>query len=62
MAERNKIKALYGPVNVYDASGNIVGQVEKDDTTNRWFIGHDMNAVWDQKVLGYGRFRSVLRL
>ena len=49
---RNEIKHLYGPVNVYDAQGKVIGQEEKDDIVNRWFIGHDLDEIWDQKVLG----------
>jgi TonB-linked SusC/RagA family outer membrane protein len=49
---RNKIKHLYGPVNLYDAQGKVIGQVEKDDVANRWFLGHDLDEIWDQKVLG----------
>jgi len=49
---RNEIKHLYGPVNVLDATGKVIGQVENDDVANRWFIGHDIDVVWDQKVLG----------
>lgn len=50
---RNKIVHLYGPVNVVDpTTGKVTGQVERDDVANRWFIGHDINAIWDQKVLG----------
>ena len=49
---RNEIKHLYGPVNLLDAQGKVIGQVEKDDIPNRWFIGHDLDEVWDQKVLG----------
>ncbi|HSC38516.1 MAG TPA: TonB-dependent receptor, partial [Chitinophagaceae bacterium] len=50
---RNKIIHLYGPVNVIDpVTGKVTGQIEKDDVANRWFIGHDINAVWDLKVLG----------
>ena len=41
---RNKIVHLYGN---YDANG-----VEQDDINNSWFIGHDINSVWDYKVLG----------
>lgn len=26
--------------------------VEKDDIANKWFIGHDIEEVWDLKVLG----------
>ena len=49
---RNKIVHLYGPVNQYDASGKVIGQIEKDDVKNKWFIGHDINEIWDLKVLG----------
>jgi len=49
---RNKIIHLYGPVNVYDESGNVIGQSEPDDATNGWFIGHDIDEIWDLKVLG----------
>ncbi|MBE7179157.1 MAG: SusC/RagA family TonB-linked outer membrane protein, partial [Mucilaginibacter polytrichastri] len=49
---RNRIKHLYGPTNDLDASGRVIGQSEKDDPANRWFIGRDLNVVWDQKVLG----------
>lgn len=49
---RNKIVHLYGPVNIFDASGKIIGQAEKDDVKNSWFIGHDINEIWDLKVLG----------
>jgi len=49
---RNKIKHLYGPQNLLDANGKVIGLVEKDDIANRWFIGHDLDAIWDQKVLG----------
>lgn len=50
---RNKIAHLYGDkVNVLDSSGKIIGQREPDDITNKWFIGHDVNSVWDIKVQG----------
>ena len=49
---RNKIVHLYGKVPVFDASGKVVGEVEKDDIANRWFIGHDLDEIWDLKVLG----------
>ena len=49
---KNKIIHLYGPVNVLDDNGNIIGQTEPDDASNGWFIGHDIDAVWDLKVLG----------
>jgi hypothetical protein len=43
---------LYGPTPDYDASGKVIGQSEKDDIANRWFIGHDIDEIWDLKVLG----------
>lgn len=49
---RNKIVHLYGPVPVYDAQGKIIGEEERDDIANRWFIGHDIDELWDLKVLG----------
>lgn len=49
---RNKIVHLYGPVNVYDDAGKIIGQQEKDDVANKWFIGRDLNQIWDLKILG----------
>lgn len=50
---RNKIVHLYGAMeDIIDANGNVTGQKEKDDVGNKWFIGHPLDAVWDQKVLG----------
>lgn len=50
---RNKIVHLYGLVDVIDpVTGKVTGQIERDDVANRWFIGHDINAIWDLKVLG----------
>lgn len=49
---RNRIVHLYGPINVYDDEGNIVGETEPDDPTNWWFIGQDIDVIWDIRVLG----------
>lgn len=50
---RNKIIHLYGNmINITDAQGNVIGQREGDDITNKWFIGHDINQIWAPKVLG----------
>ena len=50
---RNKVVHLYGLVDVVDpATGKVTGQVEKDDLKNKWFIGHDLDQIWDLKVLG----------
>jgi hypothetical protein len=49
---RNEIKHLYGPTPDYDATGKLIGSSEKDDIANRWFIGQDIDRIWDLKVLG----------
>lgn len=50
---RNKIAHLYGDMeDIHDASGKVIGQKELDDVTNKWFIGHAIDAIWDLKVLG----------
>lgn len=41
---RNKINSLYGDL---DENGN-----ELDDITNRWFIGHAIDEIWDLNILG----------
>lgn len=33
--------------NILDTDGNIIGQVEDDDITNKWFIGEDPDRIWD---------------
>ena len=48
---RNKIVHLYGEFPVTDANGNTT-MVENNDIGNGWFIGHDINAVWDYNILG----------
>ncbi|MEJ7830410.1 MAG: TonB-dependent receptor, partial [Segetibacter sp.] len=49
---RNKVVHLYGPVPVFDATGKVIGMTERDDIANKWFIGHDLDEIWDLKVLG----------
>lgn len=50
---RNKIAHLYGNmVDVTDDQGKVIGQKEADDISNKWFIGHPIDAVWNIKVLG----------
>jgi len=41
---RNKINSLYGDL---DENGE-----ELDDVTNQWFIGHAIDELWGQRVLG----------
>ncbi|HEY8931447.1 MAG TPA: SusC/RagA family TonB-linked outer membrane protein [Mucilaginibacter sp.] len=48
---RNKIVHLYGQYQTKDANGNTITK-ENDDIGNGWFIGHDVNAVWDYNILG----------
>ncbi|MET3981083.1 TonB-linked SusC/RagA family outer membrane protein [Mucilaginibacter sp. UYP25] len=48
---RNKIKHLYGEYKTKDANGNDITK-ENDDRGNGWFVGHDIDAVWDYKIQG----------
>lgn len=50
---KNEVKHLYGDMeDVLDENGNVIGQKESDDITNKWFIGHALDEIWDYKVLG----------
>ena len=50
---RNKIVHLYYTYEqVLDDNGNVIGMKEKDDRGNKWFIGKDINEIWDYKLLG----------
>ncbi|MCD8182615.1 MAG: SusC/RagA family TonB-linked outer membrane protein [Bacteroides sp.] len=50
---KNKIKHLYYEYeNVLDAQGNVIGTKERDDISNKWFIGRPIGAIWDYKVTG----------
>ncbi len=50
---QNKIKHIdYQMENVLDDAGNIIGQKEKDNTSNGWFIGHAIGEIWDYDVVG----------
>lgn len=45
---RRKINHLYGNmIDIIDENGNIIGQKESDDITNKWFIGQDPDRIWD---------------
>ncbi len=47
---RRQLNSLYGDIeDVYDDEGNIIGQKEKDDIGNKWFIGRDPDQIWDYK-------------
>lgn len=50
-SNRNEIVSLYGKVPVTDASGNTV-LTEQDDRANGWFIGKNINTIWDFRILG----------
>lgn len=50
---RNKIVHLYGDMeDVRDENGNVIGQKEKDDASNGWFIGHAIDEIWGLRTLG----------
>lgn len=48
---KNTIKHLYYE---YDENGK-----ELDDVDNKWFIGHDINSIWDYKVTGIWQVSEV---
>lgn len=49
----NKIVSLYGNmVDIKDASGNVIGKKEGDDSANGWFIGRPITQIWDYRVTG----------
>jgi TonB-linked SusC/RagA family outer membrane protein len=50
-SNKNEIVSLYGKVPVTDASGNTV-MTEQDDRANGWFIGKNINTIWDFRILG----------
>ncbi|MES2005399.1 MAG: SusC/RagA family TonB-linked outer membrane protein [Bacteroidota bacterium] len=49
---KNKIVHLYGATPDFDATGKQIGTSEKDDIGNGWFIGHNINAVYDYTITG----------
>lgn len=50
---RRKLKSLYGDMeDILDDNGNVIGQKEKDDPKNKWFIGHDPDQIWDYEFGG----------
>ena len=50
---RNKINHLYGEmIDVLDDNGNVIGQKEADDITNKWFIGQSIDRIWDYRFDG----------
>lgn len=56
---KNKIKSLYGEFEtVVDANGSVSVK-ERDDITNKWFIGHAISEIWDYKVTGIWQVDEV---
>ena len=50
---RNEIKHLYYVYeDVLDANGNVVGSQEQNVIANGWFVGHDINTIWNYKLDG----------
>ena len=55
-ANRNEIKTLFGEMeDVLDANGNVIGQREADDVGNGWFIGQDLDVIYDFEIDGVYR-------
>jgi TonB-linked SusC/RagA family outer membrane protein len=56
---KNTIKKLYGVwEDVYGepdpitGDSPVIGRKEQDDTSNKWFIGQPISAIWDYEVIG----------
>lgn len=50
---RNEIISLYGDMeDILDEDGNVIGQKEKDDISNGWFIGQATDRRWGLKTDG----------
>lgn len=50
---KNKINHLYYEYeDVLDDKGNVIGQKEMDDTSNKWFIGEPIGTIWDYEMNG----------
>jgi TonB-linked SusC/RagA family outer membrane protein len=50
---KNEIKHLYYEnEDVLDSDGNVTGTKEMDDTSNGWFIGQPISAIWNYRVTG----------
>ncbi|WP_406546040.1 hypothetical protein, partial [Succinimonas sp.] len=37
---------------IFDDNGKLIGQKEKDDPDNKWFIGHDPDQIWEYERVG----------
>lgn len=56
---KNEIKKLYGEYETtVDLAGNTVTK-ERDDVSNKWFIGHPISAIWDYEVTGIWQVNEV---
>jgi hypothetical protein len=49
---KNEIKHLYGAIPQYDAAGKISGYVEYNDLANGWYIGKNINVIYDYPIAG----------
>lgn len=49
-------------VDVLDENGNVIGQKESDDETNKWFIGQDPDRIWDYERAGVWQKMNVKKL
>lgn len=50
---RNQIKHLYYTyTDILDEKGNVIGRKETDDRGKGWFIGRDINEIWNYELLG----------
>jgi hypothetical protein len=56
---KNQIKELYGEYEtIVDDAGNTITK-ERDDISNKWFIGKPISAIWDYEVTGIWQKEEV---
>ena len=50
---RNEIQELYGDMeDVLDENGNVIGERPANDYSNNWFIGEDIDRIWNYELDG----------
>ncbi|MFT3739254.1 MAG: SusC/RagA family TonB-linked outer membrane protein [Breznakibacter sp.] len=57
---KNRIKHLYYEnEDILDGAGNVTGSKERDDSSNNWFIGQPISAIWNYRVTGIWQASEV---
>ncbi len=57
---KNEIKHLYYEYeDILDSDGKVIGRKERDDETNRWFIGQPISTIWAYNVTGIWQANEI---